>query len=78
MASPMARQNAAIINGQLALKVVQNTPQPSTMITPWMKISGATLTSVGVAEKSINHWVGEQGCGNFLRQLQHNPEILRR
>ncbi len=63
-------------NGQPALKVVQNTPGQHDDYTV-DGISGATLTSVGV-EKSINYWVGEQGYGNFLRQLQHNPEILRR
>lgn len=63
-------------NGQPALKVVQNNPGQHDDYTV-DGISGATLTSVGV-EKSINYWVGEQGYGKFLQQLQQNPDILRR
>ncbi|HIC1790680.1 TPA: NADH:ubiquinone reductase (Na(+)-transporting) subunit C [Escherichia coli] len=63
-------------NGQPALKVVQDNPGQHDDYTV-DGISGATLTSVGV-EKSINYWMGEQGYGNFLQQLQHNPEMLLR
>ncbi|MEN0614510.1 NADH:ubiquinone reductase (Na(+)-transporting) subunit C [Klebsiella indica] len=63
-------------NGKPTLKVVQNNPGKHDDYTV-DGISGATLTSTGV-EKSINYWVGEQGYGKFLQQLQQHPDILTR
>lgn len=62
-------------NGLPALRIIQNNPGQHDEYTV-DGISGATLTSTGV-EKSINYWMGEQGYGKFLQQLQRNPGLLK-